>query len=199
MDGRQRLYASVWKVARLSRETWVDAAYARFSALGIDAVAVEPVARDLKATKGSFYWHFADRAELVSEVLTRWEGEETDAIMSEVGGIPSPRARLDELVGIVAHRTPMRGGEATLYTAAERNGISDFVTRVTERRVAFMTSVLSDIGLDPAEARRRALTVVAAVIGYQQLMLTGWRPETQSPTLMAASLVRMALGELADP
>lgn len=198
MDDRQKLYASVWNVARLSREAWIDAAYARFTATGIDAVAVEPVARELESTKGSFYWHFADRAELVAEVLARWEREETDAIMAAVADIEDPRGRLDELVNIVAHRTPMRGGEATLYTAAERNGISDLVSRVTERRVAFMTSVLAGIGLDPAEARRRALTVVAAVIGYQQLVLTGWHPESQSPQLMAASLVRMAVGELAD-
>jgi AcrR family transcriptional regulator len=48
-------------MARLTREDWLDAAYRRFSDDGIAAVAVEPVARSLGATKGSFYWHFADR------------------------------------------------------------------------------------------------------------------------------------------
>lgn len=181
------------EMARLSRDDWVDSAYARFGEGGLDAVAVEPLARLLGTTKGSFYWHFADRAALVDAVLERWEALETDAVIAEVDAVADPRGRLDALVWVIAHRTPERGGESTLYTAAGRNAAADTVARVTERRVAYISSVLGALGLEPSESRRRAITLVAAVVGYQQLVATGWDP-AQDPEQVAASLVEMALG-----
>ncbi len=44
---------------------------------GFAGVAVEPLARKLGATKGSFYWHFATRAELIAATLELWEQRET--------------------------------------------------------------------------------------------------------------------------
>jgi AcrR family transcriptional regulator len=47
-----------------SREDWIRAAGRRLAQGGAAAVAVEALARDLGVTKGSFYWHFRDRAAL---------------------------------------------------------------------------------------------------------------------------------------
>ena len=41
---------------------------------GIDAVRVEPLAKALAVTKGSFYWHFADRRALIDAMLSHWSG-----------------------------------------------------------------------------------------------------------------------------
>ena len=46
---------------RLGREAWEDAALAALGRGGLASVAVEPLAVALGTTKGSFYWHFADR------------------------------------------------------------------------------------------------------------------------------------------
>lgn len=181
-------------MARLTRDDWVAAAHERFNEQGVDAIAVEPVARAVGATKGSFYWHFADRAALVDAVLDEWEATQTDALIAEVDRTSAPREQLEQLVRIVAHQTPQRGGEATLYTAAARNGIADRVARVTERRVSYVAGILAAFGLDEQEARRRAITVNAALVGYQQLVATGWDPRFDSVEHMAGSLLEMALG-----
>jgi AcrR family transcriptional regulator len=39
---------------------------------GADSIRVQQLARDLHATKGSFYWHFRDRAALLDAILQRW-------------------------------------------------------------------------------------------------------------------------------
>lgn len=181
-------------MARLTRDDWIEGAYARFSESGLDAVAVEPIARGLGATKGSFYWHFADRADLVDAVLARWERNETEAVIGLVEEHQSPRERLERLVEVVTHRTPDRGGEATLFTAAARNGVAETVMRVTERRIVFVASILAELGFDQDESRRRATTLVAAVVGYQQLMAPGWSPTQDAPESLAASLLEMAIG-----
>ncbi|MCB0892947.1 MAG: helix-turn-helix transcriptional regulator, partial [Propionibacteriaceae bacterium] len=48
---------------RLSRQDWVDAALRSTAQVGLENVSVEALAKTLNATKGSFYWHFTDRAE----------------------------------------------------------------------------------------------------------------------------------------
>ena len=47
------------------RDDWIRAAVARLSDLGIEAVRVEVLARDLGVSKGSFYWHFRNRIDLL--------------------------------------------------------------------------------------------------------------------------------------
>jgi len=97
--------------ATTTQQDWVDAAYSAFLADGLAAVRVEPLARVLGATKGSFYWHFADRAALVGAVVERWEAQETDAViaLAEAGGTPAQRSR-----GVV------RGGRADAAHARDR-------------------------------------------------------------------------------
>lgn len=163
-------------MARLAREDWVDAAYARFSDGGIGAVSVEAVARDLGATKGSFYWHFTDRGALIDDVLTRWEELETERLIDLVERVEDPAERLAKLLEVIAHRTTERSGERTLFAEAAALGITDVVARATERRVSYTARLLEAVGIEPADARRRAVIVVAAVVGYQQLVAGGWDP-----------------------
>jgi AcrR family transcriptional regulator len=163
-------------MARLAREDWVGAAYARFRDGGISAVSVEAVARDLGATKGSFYWHFADRGALFDEVLARWEDLETERLIDLVEQVEDPSERLAKLLEVIAHRTTERSGERTLFADAAALGITEVVARATERRVAYTARLLEAAGIERTDARRRAVIVVAAVVGYQQLVAGGWDP-----------------------
>ncbi|MFI9592478.1 TetR/AcrR family transcriptional regulator [Nonomuraea sp. NPDC052265] len=160
---------------RITAEQWVDAAYARFTKIGLDSVRVEAVARDLGTTKGSFYWHHADRGALVRAVMERWEAEETEHIIAAASAETEPRARLRALFGTVAARAGRRGGESRLYLDAEREGVADIVTRVTRRRVDFVAGLLVELGFGVEEAERRALLALAVVLGLQQLE-RGTRP-----------------------
>ncbi len=55
--------------ARLDADAWIAAAFDALAEGGIDAVRVEPLATALGITKGSFYWHFADRRALLDAML----------------------------------------------------------------------------------------------------------------------------------
>ena len=46
---------------------------------GAAGVRVEVLAQELKVTKGSFYWHFRDREDLLEALLKEWE-DETDVL-----------------------------------------------------------------------------------------------------------------------
>ena len=69
---------------RTPRHAWVDAALRAFADGGPEAVRVEPLAKALGVTRGGFYWHFADRAALLDELLDTWERRSTDEVLERV-------------------------------------------------------------------------------------------------------------------
>ena len=168
---------------------WVDAAYAQFAAAGLSSVRVEALARDLGTTKGSFYWHFAGRPQLIEAVMQRWEELETaQAIeIAELAG--SPEERLRALFNAVAARSSMRQGEVTLYVDADAEGVGAAVARVSQRRIDYIATILVDMGFERSEAARRATVTLATVLGLLQLRTaTG----DQLAVLDDAALIRTA-------
>src|SRR5262245_21516476 len=63
------------KPRNLGRADWIRAARLALLDGGPDAVRVEPLARKLRVSKGSFYWHFKNRQELLEFLLREWEQE----------------------------------------------------------------------------------------------------------------------------
>ncbi|MBA3558285.1 MAG: TetR family transcriptional regulator [Gemmatimonadaceae bacterium] len=82
---------------RLSKGHWLRAARLALLRRGPEGVRVEPLARDLGVTKGSFYWHFKDRNDLLDALLTEWEAE--TSLLSEALQLANPR---DQLPAIIA-------------------------------------------------------------------------------------------------
>ena len=53
------------RAASLTPERWIEAATEVLVDHGIDSVRVDVLAQQLQVTRGSFYWHFRDREELL--------------------------------------------------------------------------------------------------------------------------------------
>ena len=86
----------------LSAESWVEGALDMIAFAGLEAVAVEPLARRLHVTKGSFYWHFPNRDALIKQVLESWERKATEDIMHRAESEPDPRTRIYRLFQVAA-------------------------------------------------------------------------------------------------
>ncbi|MGI9498851.1 MAG: helix-turn-helix domain-containing protein, partial [Geminicoccaceae bacterium] len=50
---------------RLQRDDWIAAALAVLVESGVEAVQITVLAKRLKVTRGSFYWHFENRETLL--------------------------------------------------------------------------------------------------------------------------------------
>src|SRR5215831_11230520 len=95
---------------RLTREDWAAAALAAIAEGGLSAVAVEPLAARLGTSKGSFYWHFANRDALLEAALSVWEATTTTEVLSRVEAQADPREQLRLLIAVVtemAERDPV--------------------------------------------------------------------------------------------
>jgi len=69
------LYHTYRMDRELGRNDWLKAARIALLRAAWKQCGVEKLARDLKVTKGSFYWHFTDREELLEILLREWEEE----------------------------------------------------------------------------------------------------------------------------
>jgi AcrR family transcriptional regulator len=61
------------EASRLTRDDWLDEAFKAVVEGGFDNVKVLSLAEKLKVTRGSFYWHFTDHADLINSLLLRWK------------------------------------------------------------------------------------------------------------------------------
>lgn len=154
---------------RLDRERWVRAGLAALEQGGTAAVSAAAIAKSLGVTRGSFYWHFASRDELLSAVLELWEREHSDAVLDALEAVPDPRERLRLLFDAATSKPPSiftrlleaQGGEPAVATVLNRS---------RSRRVAFLTAAYREAGVSRAAARRRALAAYAAYVGLAQLV-----------------------------
>lgn len=153
---------------RLGAEDWIDAASRALGAGGLDAIAVEPLAQELGATKGSFYWHFANRRALVEATLSRWEEWHTEAVIAAMEQIDRPERRLDELLTAALDRNidPL---EVALFAAAQDPAVGPVLARVTQRRIDYVAELYGAAGSTPDEAYSCAVTAVSTYLGHVQL------------------------------
>ena len=78
----------------LSAGDWEQQALVLIAEKGIRAVAIESLAKRMGVTKGSFYWHFANRDALLEQSLLRWEKHDESNLQVSLGEISDPRERL---------------------------------------------------------------------------------------------------------
>jgi len=149
---------------------------------GMEAVAVEPLARKLGVTKGSFYWHFEDRKALLEATLERWERESTEAVIAAIRQVADPRERLVRLGEEAFGEVPgdddeVSGGEIfrrrafylAVSDAADDPIVRPVLRRVTERRIGYVEECYLALGLSAEDARNRALLIYAAYAGTMRL------------------------------
>jgi AcrR family transcriptional regulator len=135
---------------QLGKNEWLRAARIALLHGGPGAVRVEPLARSLGVTKGSFYWHFRDRNEILETLLREWE-EETTALTADALKRQAPCAReaLVSLLEEVKQRVFLseKGdapSDAAIFTwAAVSPEVRKRVIKTEERRLELLTR-LSD-------------------------------------------------------
>ena len=155
-------------MARLTRQQWLEGAFAVLAEQGPDAMGIARLSSALGVTKGSFYWHFDDRQSLLDAMFTTWERHGTSEIIRQVDAESSePRVRLQHLATLVF-------GDAGRYDAVESNlrvmargnpRALEIVERVDATRMTYVTGLLVAGGISQQQAEDRAAVFYRALIG----------------------------------
>ncbi|WP_051581171.1 TetR/AcrR family transcriptional regulator [Pseudonocardia acaciae] len=157
---------------RLNRDDWTAEALRALRGGGLAAVAIEPLAARLGATKGSGYWHFRGRDDLIAATVARWEAEHTEAVIAHVESEAAAIDRLRELLRVVLGHVGPFTVELALLASADHPLVAPTLRRVTRRRLDYLTALFTELGFDPARSRRRAMLAYTTYLGHAQLART---------------------------
>lgn len=150
----------------LTREDWIHAAQRVLVKGGVDAVRVDTLAKELKITRGSFYYHFKSRGELLEGILSNWRARATEDVIHHLSHAqPSPQERLKHLLELPHH------GQTAREAAAIELGIRAWARRdpqarqaideVDSYRLSYIASLLMQSGVDAGQAKDRAYLIYA--------------------------------------
>ncbi len=181
----------------LTSQDWARAALHVIGEGGVASVTVEGVARRLGVTKGSFYWHLADRPSLIAAAARLWEQEGTLDVIEALGRVADPverlRALFDVSFGDVVHG-PV---DAAFVNLVDDEVVGPVVRRVHAARIGFLEEIYRDLGLSRAQAAARARLAYSTYVGHHQLRRTAPDDPLLAPS---ASYLRHLLTTLtADP
>jgi AcrR family transcriptional regulator len=161
---------------------WVAAGLEALRKGGVAGVRVERLAEEIGLTKGSFYWHFRDRRELLEALLDYWVRETTEAEFERVRGVRGLAAQLCTLAEDVLDKGLGRYDPAVRAWARTDRKVAATVAQVDRRRVKALTALFEDGGIAGAEAGTRARLFYTFLLG---------EPQVRAPAREAGDLARM--------
>lgn len=169
----------------LTPDSWIDAATTLLVDQGIDSVRVDVLAKILGVTRGSFYWHFKDREDLLMSVLKAWRDAATEQLIERFERKHAdPRVLIRDLISL-----PFRGRSAeraaqielAIRAWARRDATArQALDEVDARRISYIAQCFSALGYSIAEARARGFALYAWEVGESVLGRQGspaQRPE----------------------
>lgn len=159
----------------LTPDDWAEAALFAAGESGLGGVTIDALARRLKVSKGSFYWHFEGLDALREAACARWEHLATEAPIESLEAIGDPRLRLEALLEFTLDRLEHLKIEVAIAAAAGRGDrhARPVYERVTRRRLDYVERLYAALGHPPAQARAWARLAFGAYLGTLQLAVIG--------------------------
>jgi len=142
---------------RLTKSDWLDCALHVLALEGVNGVRVERLARKLGVTKGSFYWHFRDREDLLDRLIEYWMQTLTIAVREatkEASG--GPEQRLFALMREIRERHAADFDVAVRAWGAHDPKVARIVERVDAIRLDYVRSLFREMGFRGRQAEIRA-------------------------------------------
>ena len=189
--------------SQLTPTDWIAAATHVLRDKSIDAVRVDVLAKVLNVTRGSFYWHFKDRNDLLERVLKSWRAAATSQIIErfEKSGVTAENL-IKELLSL-----PFRGQSAQ-DSASTELAIRGWARRdelarqaleaVDAQRLSYLTRCFESMGLPPNEAQLRAFMLYSYMLSESLLRTQGSEEERQARRAFVEHTVLARCGSCSD-
>jgi AcrR family transcriptional regulator len=157
------------KAGALGKRDWVLAARKVLIRKGISNVKVEPLAKALGVTSGSFYWHFSRRQDLYDALLKDWYDTNTTPLFNAVGTAGSdPRQQYLAFFGVwVLERDfDPRYDQAIRDWARGSRKVADTLRKVDASRIELLRRIYLNFGYRGLDAEMRARVTYYHQLGY---------------------------------
>lgn len=150
----------------LDRDAWLRKALDVLFALGIGQVKVEVLARKLKLTKGSFYWHFRNRDDLLRSMVDWWRDQQLSFIarLAEQQ-VDDPAGQIRAVIDFTQHTEDSRHDIAMREFARFNKWAAQAVATVDQQRVDYLARLFRAAEFTEEEALLRARALYFYQVG----------------------------------
>ena len=163
----------------LTEDDWLRAAMEVLRTQGVGGVRVLTLAKRLAVTRGSFYWHFRDRQDLLDHMLDWWDREMTDTVIAHVDAVRGDAYRRAVALGDLVLKEDLARYDLSMQSWATGDPkVAAVVERVLKKRVAYLASLFHDAGFSRAEGRARGHLMATYIMG-ERTVLAGESLETR--------------------
>ena len=179
---------------RLTPEAWIEAATAVLVDQGIDHVRVDVLAGQLQVTRGSFYWHFRDREELLRCVLQAWRELSTVQLTRRLESARGdPREQLRDVISLPFRgRAAVRAAriELAIRAWARRDPMAqEAVDEGDAARIAYHGQIFQALGFKAAEAQMRGFLLYSYELAESLLARQGSAAAKQARRVFVEKLL----------
>ena len=155
----------------LTKDDWLKAAMELLRTRGIGGVRVLPLAKQLGVSRGSFYWHFEDREDLLRCMLEWWDREMTDSVIQFANASRGSAQRRLMAVAEDVVRSQRNRYETAIRTWAEGDKrAAKTLRRVVHKRLDYINSLFREAGFTPAEARARGDLLAVYIMSEDSIL-----------------------------
>ncbi|TNF82410.1 MAG: TetR/AcrR family transcriptional regulator [Acidobacteria bacterium] len=154
------------KSRRLTREEFLARALEVLSQEGESELRIDRLVAALGVTKGSFYWHFENRADFVRSLARYWERWSTDRAVEELGDLEGePKRLLLELHELVTREDLARYDLVMRSWATHEPEVAHIVESVDRTRLDFVGRLFRRLGYrgDDLDIRTRLFVVSSSM------------------------------------
>ncbi len=161
---------------RLTRDDWLDQAFWAVVTGGFENVKVLSIAEKLKVTRGSFYWHFSDHADLMASLLARWKLQQISLdqkLDSQRSG--DPVKDLEDVVDAAftqagATLENLRFEQALRALSHQNTEAAQMLSEIDAERMKLFESKFMAIVKDVKKARDLSALLYLAIVGSYQAL-----------------------------
>lgn len=156
---------------QLTAAHWIEAALQVLVTNGIEAVQITTLSRALKVTRGSFYWHFDTRDDLLSALVTEWRARNTGVMVDAIADAATLDEGILELFAVWVDHTrfdPQLDGAIRAW-AKRDPALSRTLKEEDSARIDTIASFFGVHGYSSQEAFIRARVIYLTQISFYAL------------------------------
>lgn len=149
----------------LDRDAWLKKALDVLFSHGIGQIKIEVLARKLKLTKGSFYWHFKNRDDLLRSMVDWWRDNQLRFITGLAHSVDDPAAMIKAVIDFTQHTDDSSHDIAMREFARFNKFAARAVVDVDEARTVYLAELFRAAGFSEPEAVLRARALYFYQVG----------------------------------
>jgi AcrR family transcriptional regulator len=160
-----RLRMAKRKPKRLTRDQWLILSLEILSKGGPGELRLDNITHKMKVTKGSFYWHFKNRADYIRSLAIYWDKWSNDNVLESINAMGTdPKSKMKEIIQHVIGENLSAYDDAVQMLAHKEPQIKPIIDKGFMKRLVFLNSLFKQLGFKGKELESRTRLFVGYFI-----------------------------------